>query len=202
MEITVQPCPSIFSHINRYVDRSNNCVAAKLMPGEYYISDKQEMITTVLGSCVSACIYDEKRHIGGMNHFMLPAKGSAALMDESARYGLFAMESLINELMKSGCRKQDLKVKLFGGGQIIANMSDVGRKNILFAKNFLHAEGLPLEASDLGLIFPRKVNFFPFSGKAMVKRLKTLHNDTITEREKQYAASLRSEEIAGDIELF
>lgn len=202
MDMIIKPCPKIFSHINRYVDRVNKCVSAKLMPGEFYISQSGEMITTVLGSCVSACIYDSERRIGGMNHFMLPEKGTAAIMDESARYGLYAMETLINELLKSGCRKRDLKVKLFGGGQIIANMSDVGRKNILFAKNFLYAEGLPLEASDLGLIFPRKVNFFPDSGKAMVKRLKTLHNDTITEREKQYAATLRSEPIAGDIELF
>jgi len=201
MELTVKPCPSGFSHINRYIDRVNKCVAAKLMPGEFYISENQEMITTVLGSCVSACVYDPNRRIGGMNHFMLPEKGGSNT-DESARYGLFAMESLINELMKSGCRKADLKVKLFGGGQIVRNMSDVGRKNILFAKNFIYAEGLRLESSDLGLIYPRKVNFFPHNGKAMVKRLKTLHNDTIENREKQYAATLRSDPIAGDIELF
>lgn len=199
---TIKPCPPIFKHINRYIDRVNKCVAAKLMPGDFYITQHDEMITTVLGSCVSACVYDPYKHIGGMNHFMLPEKGSGAVMDESARYGLFAMESLINELLKSGCRKSDLKVKLFGGGQIIANMSDVGRKNILFAKNFLYAEGIPLESSDLGLIFPRKVNFYPQTGKAMVKKLKTLHNDTITEREKEYAASLRAESFAGDIELF
>lgn len=171
------------------------------MPGDFYISRNQEMITTVLGSCVSACIYDPKLKIGGMNHFMLPEKGNSA-NDESARYGIFAMESLINELMKCGCKKDDLKVKLFGGGKIIENMSDVGRKNIIFAKNFLYAEGMRLEASDLGLIFPRKVNFFPHTGKAMVKRLRTLHNETIKQREKQYADTLSREEIAGDIELF
>ncbi len=201
MEMTIKPCAPLFSHINRYVDRMNKCISAKLMPGEFYISQNEEMITTVLGSCVSACIYDPHRKIGGMNHFMLPDKG-AAQSDESARYGIYAMESLINELMKCGCRKEDLKVKLFGGGQIIQNMSDVGRKNILFAKNFLYAEGMRLEASDLGLIFPRKVNFFPHTGKAMVKRLRSLHNDTIEAREKQYAASLKKEDIAGDIELF
>ena len=201
MEMTVKPCPSQFSHINRYVDRTNNCIAAKLMPGEFYISSNQEMITTVLGSCVSACIYDPGLRIGGMNHFMLPEKGTGS-GDESARYGIFAMESLINELMKCGCQKSNLKVKLFGGGKIIQNMSDVGRKNILFAKNFLFAEGMRLEASDLGLIFPRKVNFYPHTGMAKVKRLRSLHNDTIEQREKQYAASLSQESIAGDIELF
>jgi len=201
MEIAIKPCPPQFSHINRYVDRMNKCISAKLMPGEFYISENEEMITTVLGSCVSACIYDPSNKVGGMNHFMLPDKG-AAQSDESARYGIFAMESLINELLKRGCRKNDLKVKLFGGGQIIQNMSDVGRKNILFAKNFLYAEGMRLEASDLGLIFPRKVNFYPHTGKAMVKRLRTLHNDTIEQREKQYAAALKKEDITGDIELF
>lgn len=201
MEVTIKPCPEMFSHINRYIDRDNKCVAAKLMPGEFYISKYQEMITTVLGSCVSACVYDPRRRVGGMNHFMLPDK-SGSPADESARYGIYAMETLINELMKCGCKREDLKVKLFGGGQIIKNMSDVGRENILFAKNFIHAEGLELEASDLGLIYPRKVNFFPHSGKAMVKRLKTLHNDTIEIREKQYAATLRTEPIVGDIELF
>lgn len=201
MELIVRPCPPQFSHINRYVDRINNCIAAKLMPGEYYISRNEEMITTILGSCVSACIYDSNKKIGGMNHFMLPEKGAAAA-DESARYGIFAMESLINELLKCGCVKENLRVKLFGGGQIIENMSDVGRKNIIFAKNFLYAEGMRLEASDLGLIFPRKVNFFPHTGKVMVKRLRSLHNDTIEQREKRYAATLSQEDISGAIELF
>jgi chemotaxis protein CheD len=201
MDLNIKPCKGLFAHINRYVDRANKCVAAKLMPGEFYISENREMITTVLGSCVSACVYDPKQGIGGMNHFMLPEKGDS-VEGESARYGIYAMESLINELMKCGSKKNDLKVKLFGGGKIIEKMSDVGRKNILFAKNFIYAEGLELEASDLGLIYPRKVNFFPHTGKAMVKRLRTLHNDTIEMREKQYAASLRKESIAGDIELF
>ena len=200
--MTIQPCPEIFAHINRYRDRTNNCIAAKLMPGEFYISKNREMITTVLGSCVSACIYDPTMRIGGMNHFMLPACTSARNNEESARYGLFAMESLINELLKNGCRKSNLRVKLFGGGQIIQNMSDIGKKNIQFARTFLHAEGLVLEASDLGLIYPRKVNFYPHTGKAMVKRLKTLHNSVIQDREKQYFASLNKEELAGEIELF
>jgi chemotaxis protein CheD len=157
------------------------------------------MITTVLGSCVSACIYDSQRNYGGMNHFMLPGADNA---DSSARYGLFAMESLINEILKLGCKKENLKAKLFGGGQIIAKMTDIGQKNIEFAKKFLFAEGIPLESSDLGLSFPRKVNFFPTTGKVMVKRLQSVKNTTIEDREILYMQKLAKGDISGEIDLF
>lgn len=198
----MEPCLPIFKHIKRYDDRSNNCITAKLLPGEYYITEKKEMITTVLGSCVSACIYDSTAGIGGMNHFMLPGAESSDKNDDSARYGLYAMESLINEILKCGCKKSNLKAKLFGGGQIIQNMSDIGRKNVHFAKTFIYSEGITLESSDLGLIYPRKVNFFPHLGKVMVKRLKSLHNSTIQDREKKYYDSINKEKVSGEIELF
>lgn len=197
----MKPCIPIFKHIRRYHDATNACVTAKLLPGEFYISKQKEMITTVLGSCVSACIYDPLSGYGGMNHFMLPGDGSS-VSDESARYGLFAMESLINEILKCGCTKSKLRVKLFGGGQIIKNMSDIGRKNIHFAKTFLHAEGFTMDACDLGLTFPRKINFFPHNGKVMVKRLKALHNTTIEDRELEYFNSINQEKLSGEIELF
>ena len=190
-----------FSHIKKYYDRVNDCETAKILPGEFYVTEKDEMITTVLGSCVSACIFDPTRGLGGMNHFMLP--GDAANDCEgSTRYGLFAMESLVNEILKRGSLKRNLKCKLFGGGQIIENMSDVGMKNIRFAKKFLFAEGIPLESHDLGLVYPRKVNFFPLSGRVMVKRLQSLHNNTIEMREKEYMQSLNTAPISGDIDLF
>lgn len=190
---------STFAHIKKYYDKVNNCNTAKLLPGEFYVTTQQEMITTVLGSCVSACVYDPFRKVGGMNHFMLPGSESG---DGSARYGLFAMESLLNEILKLGCRKSDLKAKLFGGGQIIEKMTDVGQKNIRFAKTFLFSEGIPLESHDLGLIYPRKVNFFPLTGRAMVKRLQTLHNTTIEDREIEYMTSLNRAPVSGDIDLF
>lgn len=198
----MKTCLKGFDHINRYQDKVNHCISAKLLPGEYYVTRHQEMITTVLGSCVSACIYDPTTKCGGMNHFMLPGDGNTSQNDESARYGLFAMESLINEILKLGARKENLIAKLFGGGQIIENMTDVGLKNIRFAKNFLFAEGISLNSSDLGLIYPRKVNFFPLTGKVMVKRLRTLHNSTIQDREKEYMQSINAKKISGDIELF
>lgn len=195
-------CLPIFKHIKRYDDKINHCITAKLLPGEFYITQNGEMITTVLGSCVSACIYDSTSGYGGMNHFMLPGGTGDNVSDESARYGLFAMESLINEILKCGCKKSDLKAKLFGGGQIIQNMSNIGKKNIHFAKTFLFAEGIPLESSDLGLEFPRKVNFFPHLGKVMVKRLKALHNTTLEDRERRYYDSINKTDTSGDIELF
>jgi chemotaxis protein CheD len=198
----MQSFNSTFAHIKKYQDKINNCEAAKLLPGEYYVTNRNEMITTVLGSCVSACIYDPGNGLGGMNHFMLPGSEASNDSDGSTRYGLFAMESLINEILKRGALKKNLKAKLFGGGQIIENMSDVGQKNIRFAKTFLFSEGIPLESQDLGLIYPRKVNFFPSTGRVMVKRLQSLHNNTIELREKEYLKSLNTQPVSGDIDLF
>lgn len=198
----MKACIPIFKHIKRYSDRTNNCIAARLLPGEFYVSKQEEMITTVLGSCVSACIYDSTSGYGGMNHFMLPGNEGTEGSDESARYGLFAMENLINEILKCGTKKSNLKAKLFGGGQIIKNMTDIGRKNVHFAKTFLFAEGIQLESSDLGLAYPRKVNFFPHTGKVMVKRLKALHNPSVEKRERQYMNSINKSDNSGEIELF
>src|SRR5687767_5462411 len=188
-----------YDHVRRYYDATNQCYSAKILPGEFYVTNKSEMITTVLGSCVSACIYDMQYKYGGMNHFMLPGSDNA---DSSARYGLFAMESLINEILKLGCRKENLRAKLFGGGQIIAKMTDIGQKNIAFARKFLFAEGIPLESSDLGLSFPRKVNFFPATGKVLVKRLQSVKNTTIEDREILYMQKLAKGDISGEIDLF
>jgi len=193
---------SEFGHIKKYYDNVNACQTAKLLPGEFYATRENEMITTVLGSCVSACIYDETNKCGGMNHFMLPGDQNSS-DDTPARYGIYAMESLINAILKMGSRKENLKAKLFGGGQIIANMTDVGRKNIHFARTFLHSEGIPLESHDLGLAFPRKVNFYPLSGRVRVKRLQSLHNNTIETREMHYLQVLSNkDQVNGEIELF
>jgi chemotaxis protein CheD len=188
-----------YDHVRRYYDVTSKCYSAKILPGEFYVTTKAEMITTVLGSCVSACIYDTQFNYGGMNHFMLPGADNT---ESSARYGMFAMESLINEILKLGCRKENLRAKLFGGGQIIARMTDVGQKNISFARNYLSAEGIPVESSDLGLSYPRKVNFFPATGKVLVKRLESVKNTTIEERELLYMQKLANDDISGAIDLF
>ena len=204
----IPECPPAlpgFAHIKRYWDPSRKLYVAKLLPGEYYITMRGEMITTVLGSCISACIRDRKLGIGGMNHFMLP--DSAQLDDwggssSSARYGSYAMEQLINEVLKAGGRREHLEVKAFGGGSIVSKLSSVGRKNIAFLREFLQIEGLQLVSEDLGSPYPRKVNFFPDSGRAQVKKLRSMHNDTIVERENQYMEELVEAPVQGDVELF
>ena len=198
-----------FAHIKRYWDKTSQMYAAKLLPGEFYVTTHDELIVTVLGSCVSACVRDRVFGIGGMNHFMLPGGGAGAAPDpqskwasEATRYGNFAMEALINEILKNGGRKENLEIKIFGGGKIMENMTNIGDMNIRFVREFIHAEGLKLLAEDVGDIYPRKVHYFPISGKVKMKKLRSLHNNTIVERERRYSESLRAKPIEGDIDLF
>ena len=194
-----------FGHINRYWDPHEASYSAKILPGQYYVTLHEEMVVTVLGSCVSACIRDRVFGIGGMNHFMLPNSGDAGCgqpIDEAARYGAYAMEILINEILKNGGHRQNLEVKITGGGRMLANMSDIGRRNIDFVRKFLATEGLEVAAEDLGDIYPRKVCYMPATGKLRVKRLRTMHNDTITQREEAYQQDLRKQAPQGDVELF
>ena len=203
-------CIPGFEHINRYWDAENKTFAAKLLPGEYYITKTGEMITTVLGSCVSACIRDVTTGIGGMNHFMLPMKSSEQIkMDvkdfknDAMRYGNWAMEHLINDILKLGCKKTNLEIKLFGGGQIFAHeILNIGEQNAEFAIKYLNVEHMKVAAKDLGGNQARKVNFFPKSGRALVKRFESLHNETIVQREEKYYHSLVTHDSDGDIELF
>lgn len=176
-------------------------------PGEYYVTKNDEGIYTTLGSCISACIRDRVSGIGGMNHFMLPASTGEggwkdAGLSSSTRYGNFAMEHLINEILKNGGSRQNLEVKLFGGGRIIANMTDVGTRNIAFARDYIRIEGLKVTSEDVGDVFPRMVVYFPATGKVRVKRLRSLHNNTIVEQEKTYLNKIEKEPVSGDIELF
>ena len=112
------------------------------------------------------------------------------------------MEHLINTILKSGGRRVNLRAKLFGGAKVLNQMSDVGQKNIDFAFAYLAQENIYIESSDVGEIFPRKVIFEPSSGRAFVKRLDNLHNDTITRRENSYKTQIIQEDISGEIELF
>lgn len=197
-----------FGHINRYWDEQHAMYAAKLLPGEYYVSCEQETIVTVLGSCVSACVRDAVFGIGGMNHFMLPvSQGSggsweSAGISASTRFGNFAMEQLINDILKHGGNRKNLEVKVFGGGRILAHMTDIGRKNIEFVETYLRIEGLHISARDLGDIYPRKVYYTPSSGKVLVKKLRALHNHTIVERETAYLNQLKHNPVAGEVTLF
>ncbi|RJF98691.1 chemoreceptor glutamine deamidase CheD [Noviherbaspirillum saxi] len=191
---------------NVYYDRTFDCDAAKILPGEYYYTCKDMLIVTVLGSCVSACIRDRVTGIGGMNHFMLPDGGGDADSPVSAsmRYGTYAMEVLINDLLKAGARRENLEAKVFGGGNVLRGFIaiNVGERNALFVREYLRAENIRVVAEDLNDIHPRKVYFFPRSGKVLVKKLKQLNNNTLVNREQDYASRLQTTPVAGDIELF
>lgn len=202
------PLPG-FEHIKRAWNEGYETYSARLNPGEYYVTKNDECVYTTLGSCISACIRDRVNGIGGMNHFMLPASNGngsdswkAAGTSAATRYGNFAMEHLINEILKNGGVRQNLEVKLFGGGRIIANMTDVGMRNIAFAHDYIATEGLRVSSEDVGDVFPRMVVYFPATGRVRVKRLRSLHNNTIAEQETQYLHTIEEKPVSGDIELF
>ena len=197
-----------FGHINRYWDPALGSFVAKLLPGEYYVSLHGEAICTVLGSCVSACIRDRTRGIGGMNHFMLPIDQSSGTgawsegVSAATRYGNIAMEMLVNDLLKQGARRQNLEVKLVGGGKVLAAATDVGANNIEFVRRYVETEGFAVAGEDLGETYPRKVYYFPDTGKVRVKKLLKLNNTTIVDREKAYLQNLKAAPKSGGVELF
>jgi len=190
---------------NRYYDKYHERDAIKLLPGEYALARGGEVLVTVLGSCVSACIRDERLRIGGMNHFMLPLSGgssdtfdaSGRVFSRAAFYGIHAMELLINALLKEGSRRADLRVKVFGGASVIDMPTfNVGEENGVFVRQFLRDEGLPVLAEDLFGQYARKVYFFPDSGAVKVNYLRSLKNDTVIRREAYYATVLSDISIA------
>lgn len=200
------PCAPQFREISRSWDPAESVYAAKILPGEYYVTTAGEMICTVLGSCVSACIRDAAAGIGGMNHFMLPSSDTGTWANSAAsaatRYGNFAMEHLINDMLKLGARRERLEFKLVGGGKVLRNLSDVGARNIEFVRNFLRVEGYSVQGEDLGGDLPRKVQYLPATGKVRVRAFTTSNNNSIAEREQRYLRELEKAPVGGDVELF
>jgi len=176
--------------------------AVKVLPGEYFVSDENLVIMTVLGSCIAACLWDSRSRIGGMNHFMLPDGDSS---DVSGRYGSYAMELLINEMLKLGARRESMQAKIFGGAQVMHNFTtmNVGERNTSFVLNYLQTERIPIVSEDVLDIYPRKVVFFPVTGKAMVKRLAHAHPETLVEQEvRGNAATVAKATAGGSVDLF
>jgi chemotaxis protein CheD len=190
---------------NHYFDRNFDIEAAKILPGEYYVTGRNMLLVTVLGSCVAACIRDPKTGLGGMNHFMLPESSERGdLVSSSMRYGGYAMEVLINQLVKMGASRGRLEAKVFGGGAVLRGFTtvNVGERNSAFVLDYLQTEQIKVVSQDLMGLYPRKVYFFPASGRVLVRKLTTVHNNTIVEREQNYGQRLKSSSIAGDVELF
>jgi chemotaxis protein CheD len=191
---------------NRYYDRYFDCDAVKILPGEYFATTNDPLIVTVLGSCVAVCMRDPVARVAGMNHFLLPQDNNSHdnLLSDSARYGVYAMEILINHLIKLGARRERLEAKVFGGGNVLNGFVSVniGERNAIFVQDYLRTEQIPILASDLLDIFARKVYFFPETGKVLVKKLKTLHNTTILDRESEYRVNLKAQKNDGAMEFF
>jgi len=185
-----------------YFDSKFEAYAVKVLPGEYIVTGDDVMLVTLLGSCVTACVRDPFSRIGGMNHFMLPDSESGD--GATARYGAFAMEILINELLKRGAARNRLEAKVFGGGAVLAALSssDVGQRNARFVLNYLGAEKIPILAQDLGDTCPRRVHYFPRDGRAMVRRLPTALRAEVVAGEKLYRSRLRDVPSGGAVELF
>lgn len=191
---------------NRYFDRYFSRETVKILPGEYYVTGNCTLIVTVLGSCIAACIRDPESGIGGMNHFLLPGNDDPETnpLAESARYGAYAMELLINHLLKLGAARNRLEAKIFGGGNVLKGftVNTVGQRNAEFVMDYLQQEAIPVLASDVGGDYPRKVYYFPEDGRVMVKRIRIMHNSTILDRESEYRIRMRQQPKAGSVDLF
>ncbi|KWR88972.1 chemoreceptor glutamine deamidase CheD [Cupriavidus sp. IDO] len=179
-----------------YFDREFDRQAIKLLPNEYYVTSQDVVLTTVLGSCVAACIRDEKAGVGGMNHFMLPDdEGSSGervdrMLSASMRYGCYALEVLINELLKMGARRERLEAKVFGGGAVLANMTtlNIGDRNADFVLRYLKTEEIRVAAQDLRGPHARRVSYFPVSGLALVRRLTRQDDQVLVARDERALA--------------
>ena len=185
-----------------YSDHHFQYDAVKVLPGEYFVSNQDIMIMTVLGSCISACIWDGRIRAGGMNHFMLPDGDSS---DGFGRYGSYAMELLINQMLKLGAKRESMQAKVFGGAQVMAGFTsmNVGERNTKFVLDYLSTERIPVVSQDVLDIHPRKVCYFPVSGKALVKRLAHSHPETlVVDERKGNAAIVAKSTLGGSIDLF
>jgi chemotaxis protein CheD len=177
----------------------------KVLPGRFYITTRSdEVLVTVLGSCVSACIRDVETGIGGMNHFMLASDrvGQWGSDQKSTRYGNFAMERLINELIKAGCPRERMEVKVFGGGNVTDSKNLIGTQNSEFVLRYLDDEGLTCAARDLGGPYPRRIQYFPSTGRVVRKLLTGGDCDLIVHEESEYAKRLTTTQTPGEVQLF
>jgi chemotaxis protein CheD len=194
-----------FSHIRRMQDTRFPYEIAVILPGEYFVSSEPMVVYTVLGSCISVCLRDPLVNVGGMNHFMLSAPTSGGGHDswaDSGRYGSFAMEMLINEILQRGGKKDRLEAKVFGGGKIYDGAMDIGAVNAAWALDYLEREGVPLLKANVGDVCPRKVYFFTDSGKVLLKKLDRLVAKAIAKEEGQYQQKLQHAPVQSDVTLF
>jgi chemotaxis protein CheD len=200
-----------FAHIRKSVDAKLGAVVAKILPGEYYATGENEYIATTLGSCVSACLWDPLIKFGGMNHFMLPDAGDGRVAasnnllgggSDAARYGSFAMEHLINAILKAGGRRERLRAKIVGGGHVLQISTNIGDRNIQFVREYLTNEGIQIVGEDVGGRCGRQVRFHPLTGTAQVKPLANTESRGVIAEEGSYRSNIQRKPATGDVELF
>jgi len=195
----------LIPHVHRYRDSHFDTLAVKIFPGEHHVTrDPDEMLVTVLGSCVAACIRDPLTGVGGMNHFMLPESNGDGWnhVSSSMRYGNVAMERLINDVLGRGGQRQRLEIKVFGGGNVMQGSSDIGHRKADFVERYLADEGLQIAAAHLRGYLPRRIHYFPSTGKVMLLELGHVEERAVIQRETNYKSKLKSEPVSGSVELF
>jgi chemotaxis protein CheD len=189
----------------RYRDPRFDEIAVKVFPGEHHVTTgANEMLVTILGSCVCACIRDPRAAVGGMNHFMLPEAAGSGWDTASAsmRYGNVAMERLINDILSRGGARERLEIKVFGGGNVMNGTTNIGHRNADFVESYLLTEDLPIAAAHLRGNLPRRVHYFPATGKVLLLELRRGEDEAVFDRERDYKSKIQSEPVAGSAELF
>ncbi len=189
-------------HLEAYWREKWNCYGVSIKQGDYCVTDQPIVITTVLGSCISVCVYDKSTGYGGMNHFMLPKKSDDKDMYRPFRYGLFSMEQMINQFLKQGVSKEHLEAKVIGGAKMMGKLSNIGQLNIDFIMQYLSDEKLRLIAQDIGGEQGRKLAFFPNTGRLLVSKIAQIENNKLLESESK--VFLKDEPIGAQhgVELF
>ena len=187
----------------RFLNPQDGCWHVQITQGETHVTDNpQELLTTILGSCIAACIRDPQQGLGGMNHFLLP--NSDGEDRDAMRYGVNAMELLINGLLKKGASRSRLQAKLFGGANVLPGLSDVGSRNATFAEKYLADEGIVVVGGDVRGTKPRRIQYWPTSGRARQLAMPPVDSTQLVERELARSFQIRKPERAGgdDVELF
>ncbi len=187
-----------------YFDSHFQYSAVKVLPGEYFVSGDALLIMTVLGSCIAVCLWDTHQHVGGMNHFLLPESETP---EASGRYGAYAMELLVNEMFKLGAKREHLQAKIFGGAQVMHSFKtlNVGERNTQFVRQYLSTERIALVSQDVLGLYPRKLCYFPATGKAFVKRLEQVHSEKLLPQDTEKpgnAARWAQTTLGGSVDLF
>ncbi|MBA4178294.1 MAG: chemotaxis protein CheD [Leptothrix sp. (in: Bacteria)] len=213
--VTARPAPSRLDRLKSQPRKSGEASffffdahfrneAVKVLPGEFYVAEEDLLVMTTLGSCIAACLWDREKRVGGMNHFLLP-DGGGGRDGDSGRYGSFAMDLLIGEMVKRGATRSTMEAKVFGGGAVISGMNtiNVGERNTAFVLDYLRTERITVVSKDVMDIYPRKVCFLPASGKAMVKRLASANTEALAAQERAAATRVApAVNTGGSVDLF